>query len=252
MTRSGLIARALFGSALIKGAFVVFALLGLGTFAFAQEHPSGAAATPPAAAARPRVVRPPLFLDENWKQPTVPVSPTDHAWPSATDQVASENLTLQFYGTDSSHLLLSGTHQTDINPLNFWNGVCNSPIAVTLRDKDNYVDLTGLAKIHWTTRTSGFHVVRPVVKLADGTYLVGDVPSGQRTDFDESEVSFSEIRWIKLDPMRVVTTGNWVENPDLSKVDEVGYADLIPGSGHGNGGWVNVGHLQVYGKPVKR
>jgi hypothetical protein len=220
------------------------------TGAMAQEHAPGAATTP--AAARPRVVRPPMFIDENWKQPTVPVSPTDHAWPAQTDDVASANLTLQFYGADSKKLLLSGTHENDLNPLNWWNGICDSPIAVTLKDKDNYIDLTGLAKIRWVTRTSGFHAVRPVVKLADGTYLVGDAATTEPADFDESEVSIATIRWIKLNIEKVVTTGNLVENPDLSKVDEIGYADLMPGSGHGNGGWVNVGHFMVYGKPVKR
>ena len=31
-----------------------------------------------------------------------------------------------------------------------------------------------------------------------------------------------------------------------------GFADLMPGSGHGAGGYVNVGRIEVYGKPVKR
>ena len=43
-----------------------------------------------------------------------------------------------------------------------------------------------------------------------------------------------------------------IDHPDLSKVDEVGFADLMPGSGHGPGGYVNVGRIEVYGKPVKR
>jgi len=69
------------------------------------------------------------------------------------------------------------------------------------------------------------------------------------------------MRWVKLDPGKVVTTGvygplgdaaSWVENPDLSKVDEVGFADLMPGSGHGSGGWINVGRIEIYGIPVKR
>ena len=38
----------------------------------------------------------------------------------------------------------------------------------------------------------------------------------------------------------MVTHGNFVENPDLSKVDEIGFADLMPGSGHGPGGWTDV------------
>jgi len=30
--------------------------------------------------------------------------------------------------------------------------------------------------------------------------------------------------------------GGWVNEPDLRKVDEIGFADLMPGSGHGPGG----------------
>jgi len=60
------------------------------------------------------------------------------------------------------------------------------------------------------------------------------------------------MRWMKLDIARVVTMGNWVEHPDLSKVDEVGFVDLMPGSGHGAGGYVNVARIEVYGRSVRR
>jgi hypothetical protein len=39
---------------------------------------------------------------------------------------------------------------------------------------------------------------------------------------------------------------------NLSKVDEIGFADLTPGSGHGQGGYSDVGRIEVYGKPVPR
>ena len=45
---------------------------------------------------------------------------------------------------------------------------------------------------------------------------------------------------------------NGWKTPDLSKVDEIGFADLMPGSGHGPGGWINVSRIEVYGKPIKR
>ena len=67
------------------------------------------------------------------------------------------------------------------DPPNLWTGVCMTPVAATLRHRTSYVDLTGLAKIRWVTRVSGFHVVRPVVKLADGTWLVGDYEEGARS-----------------------------------------------------------------------
>jgi hypothetical protein len=72
------------------------------------------------------------------------------------------------------------------------------------------------------------------------------------------------MRWIKLDPARVVTVRSetpspglganeiWVLNPDLSKVDEFGFADLMPASGHGTGGYVHVAGIEVYGKAVPR
>ena len=59
-----------------------------------------------------------------------------------------------------------------------WTGVCHTAVAATLRDRSSYVDLTGRARIRWVTRTSGFHVVRPVVKLADGNWFVGDYAEG--------------------------------------------------------------------------
>ena len=143
------------------------------------------------------------------------------------------------------------------DPPNLWTGVCQTPVAVTLRDRRRYVDLSGLARIRWVTRTSGFHVVRPVVKLADGTWLVGDYAEGghssNSTLFLESEVAVAAVRWLPLDITRVVTRGQqWVEKPDLTRVDEIGFADLLPGSGHGWGGFVNVGRIEVYGRAVPR
>ncbi len=57
---------------------------------------------------------------------------------------------------------------------------------------------------------------------------------------------------LRLDIGGLVTKGNFVEKPDLTRVDEVGFVDLMPGSGHGPGGWSDVAAIEVYGKPVKR
>lgn len=197
--------------------------------------------------------RPPLFLSESWKALTTP--PDDHgAWPASQQGVANPNLQLTLHGTSGKEIQLVAVRgSADVYPLNLWTGTTTSPSAATLRDRNNFVDLTNpLAKIRWVVRTSGFHQVRPVVKLADGTWLVGDRPTGPSADFNEADVSISDLRWMKLDIARVVAVGNWIDHPDLSKVDEVGFADLMPGSGHGAGGYVNVGRIDVYGTPVKR
>ena len=90
------------------------------------------------------------------------------------------------------------------------------------------------------------------MKLADGTWLVGDHADGSPLDWLQNDIALAEVRWLKLDIASVVTKGNFVEKPDLSKVDEIGFVDLLPGSGHGAGGWIDVAAIEVYGKPVKR
>jgi hypothetical protein len=177
--------------------------------------------------------------------------------PFVQANVVDPNLELKQYGAGKDVLTNAGNPAQFI-PFSAWTGTTTGPFALTFRDKTNLLDLSGGAKIRWATKTSGFHVVRPVVKLADGSLFVGDVGSENVAMMAVSEFPVATVRWVKLDPVRVVTLGSpgpfnqiWV-TPDLSKVDEVGFADLIPGSGHGTGGWVHVGSIEVFGKAVAR
>jgi hypothetical protein len=158
------------------------------------------------------------------------------------------------YNQDARPAQVVAGQPTD--PPNLWTGACQGPVAATLRHKTRLVDLSGLARMRWVTRTSGFHVVRPLIKLANGTWLVGDYAEGaassNSTLFLESEFALANVRWVALDIARVVTRGTWVEKPDLTRVDEVGFADLTPGSGHGWGGFVNVARIEVFGGSVAR
>jgi len=200
---------------------------------------------------------PPLFFKEPWQ-----ISGPAHAIASGENVLTNANLELKLYGPSAIAADPDKRIWISTPPTNIWTGMTTTPFAATLRDKANYVDLTGLAKVHWVTRASGFHVVRPVVKLADGTFLVGEHADASTSGFLESEFMFATQRWMKLDIDRVVTKGTygpaqdasaWVREPvDLSKVEEVGFADVMPGSGHGSGGYVNVSTFEVYGKPVKR
>ena len=202
-------------------------------------------------ARRPVPMRPPLFFGESWKSLSTP--PDDHnAWPASQAGVSNPSLELTLYGASGKEIqLVAG--RGNVVPHNLWTGTTTSPSAAALRDRTSFVDLSApLAKIRWVVRTSGFHQAWPIVRLADGTWLVGDRPSGLQADFNEHEITPSDLRWLKLDIARVVTVGTWIDHPDLSKVDAVGFADLMPGSGHGSGGYINVGRIDVYGRPVKR
>jgi hypothetical protein len=262
----------------------------------AQQQPARQA--PAARQSEPRFATPtprsPLFFREEWRQPGGFDASTgyDPSFPLTPEAVTNPELDVRVYDPNAKHIpeyaktpppgsiprdwigescIIVGGYNQDpppekvvhgepSDPPNLWTGVCG-PVAVTLRHKTSNVDLTGLARMRWVTRVSGFHVVRPIVKLANGTWLIGDHETGADragagspgfTDFIETEFSFAGVRWLRLDVNRVVTRGTWVENPDLSNVEEVGFADLLTGTGHGWGGFVNVGRIEVYGKAVPR
>jgi hypothetical protein len=203
-----------------------------------------------------QTVRPPrlaLFFKEEWKHLPPgggdPAHPLEH--PVTVGVNANPDLDLRLYGPSSKDIQLTGTGEEN-DPMHLWTGLCTTNCGAALRDKNNYVDLTGLARIRWVTKVSGFHKVRPIVKLADGTLLVGDHTDGSSTDWNETEFSVADVRWLRINPEKLLPEGNFVEKPDLSKVDEVGFADLMPASGHGPGGWSDLARIEVYGKPVKR
>ena len=264
-------------------AAVAVLLFAAGT-ASAQAPQAAPTAAPPSL--------PPLFFKEPWQQKTFPPNAAaDLVLESGVTPAAVTNATLELKIYDPnaasvaayrdkppartragdwggpSCIQLAGYNQNPPPPQkvaagqptdapNLWTGVCQTPVAATLRHRTSYADLTGLARIRWVTRVSGFHVVRPIVKLADGNWFVGDygegAPSANSTLFLESEFAVSQVRWLPLDMARVVTVGQSYAHPDLSKVDEIGFADLTPGSGHGWGGFVNVGRIEVYGRSVAR
>jgi len=201
--------------------------------------------------------RPPLFFREAWRKHS---GAPEH--PLSQDSVSNSDLELRMYGDppkpdpDFGGIRDNQRPQPLDDPAHIFTGTCRRPCGLTLRDRNNYADLSGLAKIQWRVKYEGFHTLRPLLKLADGTYLVGDHSDGYTLDWHVREFSLGDLRWRRLDPERVVTmTGpqaKWIVNPDLSRVDEIGFVDLMPGSGHGNGGWSDLAWIEVYGKPVKR
>jgi hypothetical protein len=198
-------------------------------------------------AAESPIKRSPLFFKEEWKQ-----SGKGGEHPvMGSESVSNPNLEIKLY-VPAGEMLLTGDDGNENNPTHVWLGMCTSPCAAAWREKRSFADLTGLARIRWNTKVSGFHQVRPIVKLADGTWLIGDMPSGSTKDWLVSEISIAELQWTKLDITRVVAVGLPLEKVDLTHVDEIGFADLMPGSGHGPGGWSDVAQVEVYAKAVAR
>jgi hypothetical protein len=199
-----------------------------------------------------RVQRPPLFFREDWKlDPNIQNPGTEQEHVVGIGDLTNPNLDLKLYGDKNGPVVV---FQGNDDITFVMTLLCTANCGIALRERNNYVGLSGLAKIRWRVRENGYHLLRPIVKLANGSWLVGDQTVGYSPDWIESEIAISNIRWRNLDIEKVVEApdGKWVENPDLAKVDEVGFTDLMRGSGHGQGGGSRVDWIEVYGKPVPR
>lgn len=161
--------------------------------------------------------------------------------------VTNPNIEVKLYGTDAA-VIRAAVHEDRID---LWNGMASSPVAVTLRDRRNYVDLSTPARLRWIVRTNAIHLLYPVVKLADGRLIIGDRSINTHGEFLTVEVAFEGMRWFALDPVKVIVLTE-VTNPNLKKVDEVGLAMLAPGGGHGFAGSANLSNVDLYAYPTPR
>jgi hypothetical protein len=186
--------------------------------------------------------RPGLFFREDWKE--IPAET-----PASQKHVANPRLVLALYGPGKDAIKKSHHDKPADDPYYIWSGQCRGNWMVALRDRVSYVDLSGQAKIRLRAWQAGFHRLRPVLKLADGAWLVSDQSDGPSSDWREHEFNVADIRWRKLAVDRVVE-GAWVNRPDLTRVDEVGFTDLMTG-GDSNA-CSRLDWIEVYGKPVKR
>jgi hypothetical protein len=204
----------------------------------------------------------PLFFRETFKAP--PVATPDVVF--TTEHVANPNLEMKLYGpgskptpgVESGLVLVNRGDGLPGSPVvsYVWSGMTLANWAITLRDKNNYVDLTRPgAKFRWRVRPRSFRELRILIKLADGTMLAADLAEPNSTFFRETEFYFTDIeRWRVIDPVQMLEgrVTAWKTNVDLSKVDEIGFTDLNRGTGHNPAGSSAVDWIEVYGDPVKR
>jgi hypothetical protein len=230
-------------------------LLALALSALAQQR--GAQNAP-----APAPKRATLVFRETFKGPT-PGVPASRALTAADTDNSGVEMKLYGPGANAkpdheSGLLLNqaddeakpGTNMSFI-----WSGVTEGNWTVMLKDKNNLVDMTGPAKIRWRTRPRSFHVLRPVVKLPDGTMMIGDYGEPGSTYWRETEFFLEDIpRWRAMNPETadMMRGANWKNSIDLSRIDEIGFTDLSRGAGHGAEGNSAVDWIEVYGRPVKR
>ena len=190
---------------------------------------------------------PGLFFREDWNH----IEPFEQV---TQEHVASPDLIQTLYGPGKDGIK-KRHHGTDADPYYIWSGACPANWALTLRHKSSYADLTGRARIRWRTMTTGFRQVHIILKLADGTWLVSDQSTPASSDWRESEFILSDLTWRNLDIKEVVEYYA-VSHPDLSRVDEIGFTDLMRGvlspPGHSSPASTRLDWIEVWSKSVPR
>jgi len=210
--------------------------------------PSISAQQPPSSV--PEDHRPPLFLRETWRDPEVQERKVGQS------DLVNPELLLTLYGPPAIDVRIVKHTVPKDDPSYIWSGSSPHPWVLTLKHKTSDVDLSGpVARIRWRTKQAGFNLLRPVVKLADGRFFVGDYAEAYTGDWRETEFSVAGVRWRALDGANAVTArreSGWAAGVDLGRVSEVGFTDLMPGSGGGPGGGSRVDWIEIYGNPVPR
>ncbi len=186
--------------------------------------------------------RPSLFLREDWKE--LPA-----AIPVTQLHVVNKELLLGLYGPGCDSVKKSHHDTPADDPYYIWSGLCTGNWVVTLRNAKSFADLSSFGKIIWRSKQAGLRCLHPVLKLADGTWLVGNIGDCSSKDWRITEFNISDIAWYSLN-IKTVIEGKPVLNPDLSKVDEIGFTDLMTGGA--SDACSRLDWIEVYGKAVKR
>jgi len=186
--------------------------------------------------------RPGLFFREDWKE--IPA-----ATPVTQQHVVNKDLVLGLYGPGCDSIKKSH-HDTPVDdPYYIWSGLSQGNWAVTLKHSRSFVDLTGYAKILWRSKQIGLRCLHLVLKLADGNWLVSSEGDCLSKDWKITEFNIMDLNWYTLNISSVIEVKP-VKDPDLSRVDEIGFTDLMTGGA--SDACSRLDWIEVFGKPVPR
>lgn len=189
-----------------------------------------------------------LYFREDWKE--IPA-----AIPVTQDHVKHADLVLSRHGPDADAIKKSHHDEIPNDPWYIWSGWCRKGRwAISLRKKNARVDLSTGGRIRWRTKQSGVHVLKVILQLDDGTWLVSDRGFAETPewcvsmlDLDDLERMRRGVQWHELD-IETIEAGQRVADPDLSRVRSVGWTDLKAGAG--TNGCTRVDWIEVYGQTV--
>jgi hypothetical protein len=147
--------------------------------------------------------------------------------------VTNPNIEVKLYGRP---VVRAAVHEERVD---LWNGLASSPVAVTLRDRRNYVDLSDPARCAGSCGPTRF-INLSRSKLADRRLSSAIAASRRMVSFSPRN-RFHRHALVRLDPAKVIVLTE-VTNPNLRMVDEVGLAMLA---------WRRARHCRI-SEPVDR
>jgi hypothetical protein len=194
-----------------------------------------------------------LLFQEKWS--------SEMFQPMVQASLSNQHLRLHLYGNADE--VRKTAHPTEDYT---YTGETQSNWAILLSDPKSYWDLTGDGRIRLKTRNSGgMRVTHVVIKTADGRYFASEEGNPESTAWIERDYIFRDLTWRNLlmtdtptnasnqrapNPKRVPLIPTSKGTPDLTKVEEVGFSDLM------EGGWIpatsRVQAWEVWGKAVAR
>lgn len=183
----------------------------------------------------------PQFFREGWME-VPPGRPVTH------EHLQNTELTVTLHGPDG--LSINRSHHDDRpnDPWYIWSGSCkNGRWGISLQKKGVLVDLWRGGRIRWRVKQSGPHVLRVVLELEDGSWLVSNQGFGQTPDWHVFDCNLSNLTWSSLN-IETMEAGERIKLPDLSRIRSVGWTDLMVGNG--SPGCTRVDWIEVYGYPV--
>jgi len=194
-----------------------------------------------------------LIFEEHWTNAAL-------TQPMKQENLGNQDLRLHLYGD------IDGIRKTQHPTEDYiYTGETRNNWMITVSDPNNYFDLRVPGKMMLRTRNTGYRQTHIVIKTADGKWYACEEGSGESSAWMNRDYILADLHWRNLtmvdaptsanpnrkpDPARAVIVPTSIATPDLSKVDEIGFSDLMPG------GFIpattRLNSWAVYGKKVPR
>lgn len=182
------------------------------------------------------------------------------AQPMTQENLGNQHLRLHIYGKADE---IRKTFHPDEDYT--YTGETTTNWALTVSDPKVHWDLSGDGRVRFRTRNSGYRFLHVVIRTADEAYFVSEQGAGESTAWIDTDFILSNLTWRNLlmtdrptnasnrrspDPARVPIVPTSRATPDLTRVVEVGFSDLMAG------GWIpstsRVQAFELWGKALPR